>query len=79
VYVKIKEAGREIISVEIKDLVCAGMAMLADCGDFSFFNNELQVIPNAIAKNQTRVGKNHFAQCSMPKHECRMFDLALRA
>src|SRR4029453_11082666 len=65
VHVKIDEAWREVISVEIKDLVCARMAMLADCGDFFFINNELQAIPNAIRKNQTRIGKNHFAQCSM--------------
>ena len=65
VHMKINEAGREVISVEIKNLVCARMATFADCGDFSFFNNELKAIPNAIAKNQTRVGKNHLAQCSM--------------
>jgi hypothetical protein len=76
---KINETGREVISVEINNLVCARTATFADCGDFSFFNNELQAIPNVIAKNQMRVRKNHFAQCSMTKHECRMFDLALRA
>src|SRR5678815_1271524 len=65
VHVKIDEAWREVICVEIKDLVCTRMAMLADCGDFFFINNELQAIPNAIRKNQTRIGKNHFAQCSM--------------
>jgi len=79
VHVKINEAGREIIFVKINNLVCAGMATFADCADSSFFNNELKALPNAIAKNQTRVGKDHFVQCSVTKHECRMFDLALGA
>jgi len=76
---KINEAGGEVISVEIKNLVCARTATFADCADSSLFNNELKALPNAIAKNQTRVRKNHFAQCSVTKRECRMFDLALGA
>jgi len=59
VYVKIDKAGREIISMEVKNLVCVRIAMLADCSDFPLFNNDLKTIANCIGKNQTRVGKDH--------------------
>src|SRR5438094_2405080 len=61
VHMKIDKAGCEIISVKIKNLTCVCLDTLADCGDFSFFDNELQAVTNAIRKNQTRIGENHFA------------------
>ena len=61
VHMKINKAGCEIISVKIKNLTCVCLDSLADCGDFSFFNNELKAVTNAIRKNQMRIGKNHFA------------------
>src|SRR4030095_10549115 len=71
--VKIDEAGREIISAKINNLVCARMVMLADCGDFSFFNDDLKAITNSIGKNQTRVRKNHFAPtCKLRTQQSRI-------
>ena len=64
-HVKIDEAGREIISLEIKNLVGVSTALLSDCSDFSFFNDDLKTIANSIGKNQTRVREDHLVMQSI--------------
>jgi hypothetical protein len=36
--------------------------VLTDCGDFSFFDNQLKTLTDAVRKNQTRIGKDHLAK-----------------
>ena len=79
VHVKIDEARREIISVEIDkgggvasreesyQPLSRGHGHARDCGDFSFFHDDLKTIPNSVRKNQTRVLENHIQFGPSPK------------
>jgi hypothetical protein len=71
-HVKVDKAGRKIISMEIDHLFASPVRLsrrrsprrpkggpLAERGDFSFLNDDLKTITNAVGKNQTRVGKDH--------------------
>jgi hypothetical protein len=61
VHMKIDEPGRDIMSVEIDDLVYARLSSFVDSGDLSFLHDNFKPIANSIGKNQTRVGKDHVA------------------
>src|SRR6266550_2382786 len=67
VQMKIDKASRQVISVQIDNVLSTRRRMLANFRDFSFLNNELKPIANSIGKNQTRVTNDHSpnAQCSL--------------
>jgi hypothetical protein len=61
VHMKIDKTGREIISIEINDLMFpVRQGSLADRSDFSLFHHNFKPIANSIGKNQTRVREDHF-------------------
>ena len=48
---KIDETGREIVSVKIDNVSRARMCLLANCRNFSFCRDDLEIIANSIWKN----------------------------
>jgi hypothetical protein len=63
---KIDKTGREIISIEINDLVFpVRQGSLADRSDFSLFHDNFKPVANSIGKNQTRVREDHLVMQSI--------------